>query len=1139
MTDNTQGRGHIKNSALKTGDTVAPGQMIGSIGSIGSMDDRGDYGGQVSPYRHIHVSKSSIIAPALRSLLLGTILTASVATAGFAQALPGKKAKTEKTIDAPKAAEKKLSNKQKKKLIAHNLDSLTKNDTTYLNRAKRESHKFAVQQVAPDTSMVIDLPFAPLQGATWDQIRLGSIYGKRPPPRTKNGGTGSEEHRGLDISSRIRTASGHGAAGDKVVASRDGEVVRIGYSSNGEGGSIDIKHKDPVTGGEYITSYLHVKPRGHELKREYNAKKKKSELVTVPTAFGAIKVGDKVDGNDLIAELGEAGVGKYGGGQNTNPHLHFTITTQRDKNDKIPLWYVINKGKKVDIRNDVDAVTAVFLNKGKAFMFKGETARRPDIHPALLHAFVSAPTKEEAEKILKQIKDDIRKRIDPLPASRMISAIESDRKSFVKKYDKLQQERFNETMLSLPEFPEEKPEEENDFELSDYLAEMWTAMDATRMVAGADLSDEMMAALFDEDSAETEYPDSVVTAEEKEQMVAVGGEPVSGDGNLPVPQKEQPIIHHDPSSSRSEDDDHASPEPKSDGPTGNPGLNWDDFVEDDALARIREASQMSIAEMALQAQQSQDNEVADNMKTANSAPLFRMQSFRDVADTVRNNFQKAIDTVKNIKVQSMTFSGKRGSVVPVVGDGLVTRIKKTLFKGGSMTVTSRDAAGNVTKTDYEHLKIRRDLEVGDMMIAGDVAGFTKGRHPAEIYEEAPVVRLVPPQEEVAPADTATAETVEDKILSDIASLGDMPKETLEITEVKEIVSDTASAIIDVPQIVSDTVELVIAEEVDTAIVAKVAPTVIEAAVPEVVQDTTAVAELVSEAQVEEISEAQKDAELLARIVAQAEKEAAEDKALMDKIVAAEEKELAEKFKADSAAAVTAAATKVEQKSEQEVAVKPAEDDNNLLTGGLVVGAAALLLIAAANKRSREKIKALGLAAVLSASVAGDVPAKAEVQTENVAPSKAEKKERVAHSVFKQNASHMTERQKKKIAGTTVKIMGHDVELDDKMIGVFESVYGSTAARNINAAKKKDANGVEKGFGEQSFIGKVLHRDFGVNKAEMTQPVTETGFIIVPQEDKPLDELQLERIRKASEIPMAQWALEAQIAKKQKMQPSFA
>ena len=69
---------------------------------------------------------------------------------------------------------------------------------------------------------------------------------------------------------------------------------------------------------------------------------------------------------------------------------------------------------------------------------------------------------------------------------------------------------------------------------------------------------------------------------------------------------------------------------------------------------------------------------------------------------------------------------------------------------------------------------------------------------------------------------------------------------------------------------------------------------------------------------------------------------------------------------------------------------------------------------------------------------------------------------------------------------------------------------------------------DKGFGERSSLNKVLNRyrtnmdDVAAPFDEKTVKMTGPDFVVLHQKDEPLSEEQLDRIRKASEIPLAEY-----------------
>ena len=105
--------------------------------------------------------------------------------------------------------------------------------------------------------------------------QLNSRFGVRNNPF---GGSGGEEHKGLDFK---------GAIGEPVRTTAGGEVVQAGVA-NGYGNAVKIKH-----GFNYETLYGHLSAVG-------------------------VKVGQRVNAGDEIGKLGNTG-------RSTGPHLHYEV----------------------------------------------------------------------------------------------------------------------------------------------------------------------------------------------------------------------------------------------------------------------------------------------------------------------------------------------------------------------------------------------------------------------------------------------------------------------------------------------------------------------------------------------------------------------------------------------------------------------------------------------------------------------------------------------------------------------------------------------------------------------------------------------------------------------------------------------
>ncbi len=123
------------------------------------------------------------------------------------------------------------------------------------------------------------------------------------------------------------------------------------------------------------------------------------------------------------------------------------------------------------------------------------------------------------------------------------------------------------------------------------------------------------------------------------------------------------------------------------------------------------------------------------------------------------------------------------------------------------------------------------------------------------------------------------------------------------------------------------------------------------------------------------------------------------------------------------------------------------------------------------------------------------------------------------AAFRENLTHITERQHKRLDGTSIVIEGRSHALDDTLLAKFEDVYGKNAYRYIRRAQRAQEDGTAKGFGKRSYIAKKLYREFVENTAMVEGP----GFIVKKHDPKDdlLDNETLARILEQSKIPFAQ------------------
>lgn len=140
--------------------------------------------------------------------------------------------------------------------------------------------------------IIVDDNFIPKIGMfSWptETHRLTSFFGTRRDPITGKSGA---FHGGIDFGVGV---------GTNVYAAAAGKVV-VSQFSNSAGNFIEIQHA-----GGYKTRYLHL-----------------SKLL--------VKVGDKVEQNDLIALSGNTGA------RTTGPHLHFEIQLNGVKKDPLKFY---------------------------------------------------------------------------------------------------------------------------------------------------------------------------------------------------------------------------------------------------------------------------------------------------------------------------------------------------------------------------------------------------------------------------------------------------------------------------------------------------------------------------------------------------------------------------------------------------------------------------------------------------------------------------------------------------------------------------------------------------------------------------------------------------------------------------------
>lgn len=85
---------------------------------------------------------------------------------------------------------------------------------------------------------------APVRGG----IKVGSDFGERRPPKTKNGKNGSSYHRGVDI---------RATTGTPLYAPADGKVVQASYSGDA-GNKVVIEHPFSVSNKKVQTVFMHM-----------------------------------------------------------------------------------------------------------------------------------------------------------------------------------------------------------------------------------------------------------------------------------------------------------------------------------------------------------------------------------------------------------------------------------------------------------------------------------------------------------------------------------------------------------------------------------------------------------------------------------------------------------------------------------------------------------------------------------------------------------------------------------------------------------------------------------------------------------------------------------------------------------------
>ncbi|MBR4891917.1 MAG: M23 family metallopeptidase, partial [Alphaproteobacteria bacterium] len=159
-----------------------------------------------------------------------------------------------------------------------------------------------------------------------DIVKIGSDFGQRAAPKTKNGKTGTAYHRGVDIKARNNT---------KLYAAADGIVIQASWW-RGYGNVVKIQHSFTVSKKTAVTLYAHM------------------------NSF-SVKKGQKVKKGQLIGYSGNTG--NSGG-----PHLHYELRFNNIKVDPLgsKVKPVLENKKQVNAA----AVTAGINYIGKKFCFK-------------------------------------------------------------------------------------------------------------------------------------------------------------------------------------------------------------------------------------------------------------------------------------------------------------------------------------------------------------------------------------------------------------------------------------------------------------------------------------------------------------------------------------------------------------------------------------------------------------------------------------------------------------------------------------------------------------------------------------------------------------------------------------------------